>query len=180
VAMSFDLQYPFSLRGIMGEANCPIERPSEAKVGERPSQDPTIVCPIVFQSKRLGAGQPASGYCEDCIQTHFLNKDIFCPNCEPKVTSPDKLRIDKPMYKKVINYSTKEIDLRSGRRWKNDGHTKDSTPADFRSRSQVPNTLYFTLSTDNLNICAPALVPNDLQTGLCQQDDVPTDFSCPE
>ena len=98
--MSFDLQYPFSLRGIMGEANRPIERPSEAKVGERPSQGPTIVCPIVFQSKRLGAGQLA--YCEDCIQTDFLNKDIFCPNCESKVTSPDKLRIDKPMHKKVI------------------------------------------------------------------------------
>jgi hypothetical protein len=60
-----------------------------------------------------------------------------------------------------------------GRRWLDEGFH----PADFRSRSQVPNSLYFALSSDNSNVCAQTLVPNDLQTGLYKQDDVPTDFS---
>jgi hypothetical protein len=57
-----------------------------------------------------------------------------------------------------------------------DGQKKDSTPADFQSWSHVPTLFTFALSTDSSSVCAQTLALNDLQTGLYEQDDVPTNF----
>jgi hypothetical protein len=114
---------------------------SEAEVRERPSKDPSIVCPIDNRIFRDAVKTPCCGtaYCEDCIQTHLLEKDFICPNCASKVASLDKLVIDRPMRKKVVDYINKEIEV--GQR-EEDGQTNDSTPVG--SVSQVPNLVSFT------------------------------------
>jgi protein MPE1 len=113
---------------------------SEAEVRERPSKDPSIVCPIDNRIFRDAVKTPCCGtsYCEDCIQTHLLEKDFICPNCASKVASLDKLVIDKPMRRKVVDYINKEIE--AGQR-EEEGQMNDSTSAD--SLSQVPNSLHY-------------------------------------
>ncbi|KAI0255925.1 DWNN domain-containing protein [Lactifluus subvellereus] len=128
---------------------------SEAEVRERPSKDPSIVCPIDNRIFRDAVKTPCCGtaYCEDCIQTHLLEKDFICPNCASKVASLDKLVVDRPTRKRVADYINKEIEV--GQR-EEDGQTNDSTPVG--TLSQTP-------------------VPDDLQAGLYAQDDVPADLA---
>jgi protein MPE1 len=85
---------------------------SEVEVRERPSKDPSIVCPIDNRIFRDAVKTPCCGtaYCEDCIQTHLLEKDFICPSCASKVASLDKLAIDKPNAPKVADYISKEIE----------------------------------------------------------------------
>ena len=85
---------------------------SEAEVRERPSKDPTIVCSIDNKIFRDAVKTPCCGtaYCEDCIQTHLLEKDFICPNCASKVASLDKLAIDRPTRTRVADYITREIE----------------------------------------------------------------------
>ena len=112
---------------------------SEAEVRERPSKDPSIVCPIDNRIFRDAVKTPCCGtaYCEDCIQTHLLEKDFICPNCASKVASLDKLGIDKPTRKRVADYINKEIE--AGQR-EEEGQTNDSTPAG--TVSQVPSFIF--------------------------------------
>ena len=49
-------------------------------------------------------------YCEECIQTHLLERDFLCPKCGAKIASLDKLIMDKPMRTKVADYVDKEIE----------------------------------------------------------------------
>ncbi|KAI9460110.1 DWNN-domain-containing protein [Lactarius psammicola] len=128
---------------------------SEAEVRERPSKDPTIVCSIDNRILRDAVKTPCCGtaYCEDCIQTHLLEKDFICPSCASKVASLDKLAIDKPTRMKVADYITREIEASQK---EEDGHTSESTPVG--SVSQTP-------------------APDDLQSGLYAQEDVPADLA---
>ena len=101
---------------------------SEAEVRERPSKDPSIVCPIDNRILRDAVKTPCCGtaYCEDCIQTHLLEKDFICPNCASKVASLDKLAIDKAMRRKVADYITKEME--ASQREEDGQITNESTP----------------------------------------------------
>lgn len=77
-----------------------------AEIRERPSTDPSIVCPIDGKIFRDAVKTPCCGttYCEECIQTHLLERDFTCPNCSQKVHSLDKLLVDKPMRTRVADY----------------------------------------------------------------------------
>lgn len=83
-----------------------------AEVRERPSTDPSLVCPIDNKLFRDAVKTPCCGtaYCEECIQTHLLERDFICPNCAKKVASLDKLVMDKPMRIKVTDYIEKAIE----------------------------------------------------------------------
>ncbi|KAH8988210.1 DWNN-domain-containing protein [Lactarius akahatsu] len=128
---------------------------SEAEVRERPSKDPTIICSIDNRIFRDAVKTPCCGtaYCEDCIQTHLLEKDFICPSCASKVASLDKLAIDKPTRMKVADYIAREIEASQK---EEDGPTSESTP--IGSVSQTP-------------------VPDDLQSGLYAQEDIPADLA---
>ena len=67
-------------------------------------------------------------YCEECIQTHLLERDFICPNCAAKIPSLDKLVIDKPTRTKVYDYIDKEIE-KSRNEAQNETATRSSTPA---------------------------------------------------
>ena len=101
---------------------------SEAEIRERPSKDPSIVCPIDNRILRDAVKTPCCGtaFCEDCIQTHLLEKDFICPNCASKVASLDKLAIDRAMRQKVADYITKEIEV--SQREEDGQITNESTP----------------------------------------------------
>ncbi|KAI9432614.1 hypothetical protein H4582DRAFT_2058495, partial [Lactarius indigo] len=120
---------------------------SEAEVRERPSKDPTIICPIDNRIFRDAVKTPCCGtaYCEDCIQSHLLEKDFICPSY--------KLAIDKPTRMKVADYIAREIEASQK---EEDSHTSESTP--IGSVSQTP-------------------APDDLQSGLYAQEDVPADLA---
>ena len=51
-----------------------------------------------------------AAYCEECIQTHLLERDFVCPNCGKKIPSLDKLVVDKPMRTKVADHIDKVIE----------------------------------------------------------------------
>jgi hypothetical protein len=113
---------------------------SEAEVRERPSKDPSIVCPIDNRILRDAVKTPCCGtaYCEDCIQTHLLDKDFICPLCGTKVASLDKLAIDRPMRRKVADYIAKEVE--ASQREEEGQITNESTPVG--SVSQVTDSLF--------------------------------------
>ena len=85
---------------------------SVADVRERPPTDPTLACPIDNRLFRDAVKMPCCGaaYCEECIQTHLLERDFVCPNCGKKIPSLDKLVVDKPMRTKVADHIDKVIE----------------------------------------------------------------------
>jgi len=129
---------------------------SEAEVRERPSKDPSIVCPIDNQILRDAVKTPCCGtaYCEDCIQIHLLEKDFICPHCASKVASLDKLAPDRPMRRKVADYIAKEIEA-----------SQREEDGQITNESTLTGSMSQTLSAD------------DLQSGLYAQDDVPADLA---
>ena len=51
-----------------------------------------------------------TAYCEECIQTHLLERDFVCPKCGKKIPSLDKLIMDKPMRTRVADHIDKVIE----------------------------------------------------------------------
>lgn len=82
------------------------------EVRERMPTDPTLVCSIDNKLFRDAVKTPCCGtlYCEECIQTHLLERDFLCPNCGKKIASLDRVIIDKPMRTKVLDYIDKAIE----------------------------------------------------------------------
>ncbi|KAI0073516.1 DWNN-domain-containing protein [Panus rudis PR-1116 ss-1] len=85
---------------------------TEAEVREKTPTDSSLACPIDNKLFRDAVKTPCCGtiYCEECIQTHLLERDFKCPNCGVKVASLDKLIADKPSRTKVGEYIAKEIE----------------------------------------------------------------------
>ncbi|RPD64224.1 DWNN-domain-containing protein [Lentinus tigrinus ALCF2SS1-7] len=85
---------------------------TEADIRERPPSDPSLACPIDGRLFRDAVKTPCCGtlYCEECVQTHLLERDFLCPNCARKIPSLDKLIIDKPMRARVHEFVDSEIE----------------------------------------------------------------------
>lgn len=83
-----------------------------AEVRERMPTDPSLVCPIDNKLFRDAVKTPCCEtiYCEECIQTHLLERDFICPNCSKKIASLDKLIVDKPTRVRVSVYIEKVIE----------------------------------------------------------------------
>jgi protein MPE1 len=85
---------------------------TEAEVREREPSDASLACPIDSKLFRDAVKTPccAKTYCEDCIQSHLLERDFVCPNCSHKVPGLDKLRPDVASQAKVAAYIDKTIE----------------------------------------------------------------------
>ncbi|KAF9784897.1 DWNN domain-containing protein [Thelephora terrestris] len=86
-----------------------VSRPkgfTEADIRERKPTDPSLTCPIDNRLFRDAVKTPCceKAYCEDCIQTHLLENDFSCPNCQKRITSLDKLIVNKPLRTRVGDY----------------------------------------------------------------------------
>ncbi|KAF8892262.1 DWNN domain-containing protein [Infundibulicybe gibba] len=107
----------------------------QKQVRERTPTDTTLACPIDNKLFRDAVKTPCCGksYCEDCIQTHLLERDFICPNCTKKVASLDKLIMDKPARTKVADYIEKAIEESK--------KVGDDEPATSNTTSQAATTL---------------------------------------
>ncbi|TCD71850.1 hypothetical protein EIP91_003193 [Steccherinum ochraceum] len=85
---------------------------TEADVRERTPSDPSLICPIDHKLFKDAKKTPCCGtrYCEECIESHLLERDFICPSCGRKIASLDKLMIDKSTRTKVHDYIDKEIE----------------------------------------------------------------------
>ncbi|THH16960.1 hypothetical protein EW146_g3757 [Bondarzewia mesenterica] len=110
---------------------------TEADIRERPSKDASIVCSVDNKIFRDAVKTPCCGtsYCEECIQTHLLEKDFLCPNCGTKIASLDKLTVDKPTRAKVHDYIDKEIEASKEEETQANG---SHTPTPSTSQMQTP------------------------------------------
>ncbi|PPQ96278.1 hypothetical protein CVT26_005665 [Gymnopilus dilepis] len=83
-----------------------------AEVREKAPSDPSLACPIDNKLFRDAVKTPCcnKAYCEECIQTHLLERDFICPNCGKKIASLDKLTVDKPTRTRVADYIEKAIE----------------------------------------------------------------------
>ncbi|KAF8809466.1 DWNN-domain-containing protein [Phlegmacium glaucopus] len=92
-----------------------VSRPkglTAAEVREKVPTDASLTCPIDNKLFRDAVKTPCCGtlYCEECVQTHLLERDFICPNCSKKIASLDKLLVDKPTRMKVSDYIEKAIE----------------------------------------------------------------------
>lgn len=92
-----------------------VSRPkglTEADVRERKPADPSLICPIDNRLFRDAVKTPCCerAYCEECIQTYLLENDFICDNCQKKITSLDKLMVNKPLRTRVGDYIDKVIE----------------------------------------------------------------------
>ncbi|EKM50470.1 uncharacterized protein PHACADRAFT_263782 [Phanerochaete carnosa HHB-10118-sp] len=103
---------------------------TEAEVRERTPSNPSLICPIDNKLFKDAVKTPCCGtiYCEECIQTHLLERDFICPNCGTKIASLDKLITDKPTRARVFDYVDKEIE-KSRNESQIEMTTRSSTPA---------------------------------------------------
>ncbi|KAI0644238.1 DWNN domain-containing protein [Trametes meyenii] len=85
---------------------------TEADIRERPPSDSSLACPIDGKLFRDAVKTPCCGtlFCEECVQTHLLERDFLCPNCARKIPSLDKLIIDKPTRARVHEYVDQEME----------------------------------------------------------------------
>ncbi|KAI0774785.1 DWNN domain-containing protein [Trametes elegans] len=85
---------------------------TEADIRERPPTDTTLACPIDGKLLRDAVKTPCCGtlYCEECVQTHLLERDFLCPHCARKIPSLDKLVVDKPARARVHDYVDREVE----------------------------------------------------------------------
>lgn len=113
-----------------------------AEVREKAPTDSSLACPIDNKLFRDAVKTPCCGtdYCEECIQTHLLERDFICPNCSKKVASLDKLIVDKPMRLKVADYIEKAIEesKREGAEENQSGRTGESSSANQVSVYSYP------------------------------------------
>ncbi|EIN06104.1 DWNN-domain-containing protein [Punctularia strigosozonata HHB-11173 SS5] len=85
---------------------------TEAEIRERTPTDPAVTCSIDNKLFKDAVKTPCCGttFCEECIQTHLLERDFICPSCGKKIQSLDKLIPDKPTRTKVGEYIHKAIE----------------------------------------------------------------------
>jgi len=83
-----------------------------ADVRDRPPTDPSLACPIDNKLFKDAVKTPCceTSYCEECIQTHLLERDFMCPKCNKKIPSLDKVVMDKPTRTKVADYIDKKVE----------------------------------------------------------------------
>ena len=92
-----------------------VSRPkglTHAEVREKAPSDPSLACPIDNKLFRDAVKTPccSTAYCEECIQTHLLERDFVCPKCGKKIASLDKVVPDLDTRKKVHDYIDRAIE----------------------------------------------------------------------
>ena len=123
-----------------------VSRPkglTAAEVRERTPTDKSLVCPIDNKLFRDAVKTPCcdTRYCEECIQTHLLERDFVCPSCGKKIASLDKLVSDKPMRTKVNDYIDKAVEDSKKEGEEESNPNDGATPANDQVRSHTHRTI---------------------------------------
>ncbi|KAF4592969.1 hypothetical protein EYR38_008675 [Pleurotus pulmonarius] len=115
-----------------------------AEVREKPPTDSSLACPIDSKLFRDAVKTPccAKVYCEECIQTHLLERDFMCPNCDKKVASLDKLAPDQAMRTKVSEYIDRAIEESKKVEGEGDAKAASDAQASNPEASNLDQDLY--------------------------------------
>ncbi|KAH9888987.1 DWNN domain-containing protein [Cubamyces lactineus] len=111
---------------------------TEADIRERPPADSSLACPIDGKLYRDAVKTPCCGtlYCEECVQTHLLERDFLCPNCARKIPSLDKLIVDKPMRARVHEYIDQEMERSRQEAERQDRQAQESAEANSQAQTE--------------------------------------------
>ncbi|KAK0532442.1 Protein mpe1 [Tilletia horrida] len=79
---------------------------SENDVYAQLPSDSSLACPLCAKLLRNAVKTPCCGtlYCEECIQTHLLEHDFQCAECEKRIPDLADLKRDEDTIKKVRQY----------------------------------------------------------------------------
>jgi len=82
-----------------------------AEVREKPPSDTSLSCPICTRLFRDAMKTPCCSktFCEECIQTHLLERDFICPGCQSKISSLGNLLPDLASRERAQQYVASEI-----------------------------------------------------------------------
>lgn len=80
-------------------------------VYEMPCSDSSLTCSLCSRLLRDAVKTPCCGtrFCDECIQTHLLEHDFTCPECEKRVADLDRLELDQETRDKVKEYIDEQI-----------------------------------------------------------------------
>ena len=119
---------------------------TESDVREKPPSDHTLACPMCSKLFREAVNTPccSTTYCEDCIQTHLLERDFTCPGCNSKIGSLVKLVPNKEVRALTRSYIDKAIEESKAAAEEAAGDMKPGDPVcgfflPYRSSSSLPS-----------------------------------------
>ncbi len=80
-------------------------------VYQLPPKDSSLGCSLCSKLLRDAVKTPCCGtkFCDECIQTHLLEHDFTCPECNKRIADLDRLERDQETRDKVQEYIEEQI-----------------------------------------------------------------------
>ncbi|CDW97748.1 hypothetical protein [Sporisorium scitamineum] len=124
---------------------------TQSDVYQSAPTDTSLACPLCSKLLRDAVVTPCckTKYCEECIQTHLLEHEFTCAECDKRIADLEQLQPDQETRKKVKEYvketieqSEKEIQEETSKVEQADSNDKAdgkaSSPAPGRQRTLSP------------------------------------------
>ncbi|EST09936.1 Zinc finger, CCHC-type [Kalmanozyma brasiliensis GHG001] len=120
---------------------------TQSDVYQSAPTDTSLACPLCSKLLRDAVITPCckTKYCEECIQTHLLEHEFICAECDKRVADLEQLKADdetrrkvKEYVKETIEQSEKEIEDQSKNGEQGDSNDKEGSPMSGRQRTLSP------------------------------------------
>ncbi|SPO20897.1 related to MPE1 - subunit of CPF involved 3' end formation of mRNA [Ustilago trichophora] len=124
---------------------------TQSDVYQSTPTDTSLACPLCSKLLRDAVVTPCckTKYCEECIQTHLLEHEFTCAECDKRIADLEQLKADDETRKKVKEYvketieqSEKEIEEEAKKAEQGDpgekADSKSGSPPPGRQRTQSP------------------------------------------
>lgn len=104
---------------------------TQSDVYQSTPNNTALACPLCSKLLRDAVKTPCCGtsYCEECIQTHLLEHEFICAECEKRIPDLEQLRPDEEARKSVREY-VKETIEQSERDLEEDAKRDDESKQD--------------------------------------------------
>ncbi|CCF54048.1 uncharacterized protein UHO2_01190 [Ustilago hordei] len=121
---------------------------TQSDVYQSAPTDTSLACPLCSKLLRDAVVTPCckTKYCEECIQTHLLEHEFTCAECDKRIADLEQLKADEETRKKVKEYVKEAIEqsereIEEEARKAEQGDTADhkaGSPAPGQERTQSP------------------------------------------
>ena len=124
---------------------------TQSDVYQSAPTDTSLACPLCSKLLRDAVLTPCckTKYCEECIQTHLLEHEFMCAECDKRIADLEQLKADEETRKRVKEYvketieqSEKEMEDEAKKTEQGDSADKADSKADSsevgRQRTQSP------------------------------------------
>ncbi|CAO1620881.1 unnamed protein product [Parajaminaea phylloscopi] len=94
------------------ERNQGVKALSKSDVYQSVPSDSSLACPLCSKLLRSAVLTPccSTKYCEECIQTHLLEHDFHCAECEKRIADLGNLKRDDETRKRVETYVQEAVE----------------------------------------------------------------------